>query len=59
MNLDPQLRAIIVCPQCHGALADSTTVDAPEELLCSACELAFPITDNIPVLLLDEARSTS
>ena len=57
MNLDPRLRAIIVCPQCHGDLTDHVS-DGGEELLCSTCALAYPITDDIPVLLLDEARST-
>lgn len=58
MNLDPRLRAIIVCPHCHGALSDHTSADGADELLCPTCALAFPIIDDIPVLLLDEARST-
>ncbi len=51
MNLDPQLMAIIVCPDCHGHL------DAVgEELVCQQCGLAYPVRDGIPVLLVDEAR---
>ena len=58
MNLDPQLRKIIACPQCHGPLTDRDPLAGPPELICAACSLAFPITDGIPVLLLDDARST-
>ncbi|MDT0202103.1 Trm112 family protein [Nocardioides sp. AE5] len=49
--LDEKLLEIIVCPQCHGELA---LVSA--ELVCQGCGLAYPVRDNIPVLLVDEAR---
>ena len=53
MNLDPALLEIVVCPDCHGELA----VDEPaSELVCTACGLAYPVRDDIPVLLVDEAR---
>jgi uncharacterized protein YbaR (Trm112 family) len=51
MNLDPKLMEIIVCPDCHGQLAA-----AGEELVCQKCGLAYPVRDDIPVLLVDEAR---
>lgn len=51
MNIDPALLAIIVCPQCHGTLAA-----VAEELVCQGCGLAYPVRDEIPVLLVDEAR---
>lgn len=54
MNLDPQLRAIIVCPACHGELAE-----AADELVCQGCGLAYPVRDDIPVLLVDEARPSA
>jgi uncharacterized protein YbaR (Trm112 family) len=53
MNLDPALLEIIVCPACHGALAVD---DAADELVCTSCGLAYPVRDDIPVLLVDEAR---
>jgi len=53
MNLDPALLEIIVCPSCHGALAVDDTAN---ELVCTACGLAYPVRDDIPVLLVDEAR---
>jgi len=53
MNLDPDLLAIIVCPDCHGQLEAQG-----EELVCTGCGLAYPVRDDIPVLLVDEARQT-
>ncbi len=53
MNLDPRLLDLVACPACHGGLRVD---DAAEELVCDACRLAFPVRDDIPVLLLDEAR---
>ncbi len=58
MSLDPHLRSIIVCPQCRGALTDSTSTAGQLELVCASCALAYPVIDEIPVLLLDEARPT-
>lgn len=53
MNLDPALLEIVVCPDCHGELAVD---DAASELVCTSCSLAYPVRDDIPVLLVDEAR---
>jgi uncharacterized protein len=53
MNLDPLLLEVIVCPSCHGEL---TPDDPASELVCSGCGLAYPVRDDIPVLLIDEAR---
>jgi uncharacterized protein len=53
MNLDPALLEIIVCPACRGALAVD---DERSELACTSCGLAYPVRDDIPVLLVDEAR---
>ncbi|MGI8701826.1 MAG: Trm112 family protein [Nocardioidaceae bacterium] len=53
MNLDPVLLEILVCPDCKGAL----TVDQDhDELVCSSCGLIYPVRDDIPILLVDEAR---
>ena len=51
MNLDPALLEIIVCPDCRATLSP-----AGEELVCSGCGLAYPVRDDIPVLLVDDAR---
>ncbi|WP_084527939.1 Trm112 family protein [Nocardioides dokdonensis] len=55
MGLDPALLDIIVCPDCHGELAEAGA-DAAPELVCGRCGLAYPVRDGIPVLLVDEAR---
>ena len=53
MNLDPALLAILRCPECRSALEGD---DAASELVCTGCGLAYPVRDDIPVLLVDEAR---
>jgi hypothetical protein len=53
MRLDPALLEIIVCPSCRGALAVD---EEASELACTSCGLAYPVRDDIPVLLVDEAR---
>jgi uncharacterized protein YbaR (Trm112 family) len=53
VKLDPMLLEILACPACHGALRVD---DAAEELVCTGCGLAYPVRDDIPVLLVDEAR---
>ena len=53
MTVDDDLLEIVVCPDCHGALAVD---DAASELVCTSCGLAYPVRDDIPVLLVDEAR---
>jgi uncharacterized protein YbaR (Trm112 family) len=58
VQLDPQLLAILACPQCHASLRVD---DAAQELVCTSdsCGLAYPVRDEIPVLLIDEARRPS
>jgi uncharacterized protein YbaR (Trm112 family) len=58
MNLEPSLLAILACPVCHSPLRAD---DAAQELVCSSseCGLAYPVRDDIPVLLVDEARRAS
>lgn len=53
MNLDPALLEILACPDCRCPLRVD---DAASELVCTSCGLAYPVRDDIPVLLIDEAR---
>ena len=53
MKLDEKLLELIVCPACRQTLAVN---EAAEELECTGCGLAYPVRDDIPVLLVDEAR---
>ena len=40
----------------HAAGWTTTEVDAADELVCQGCGNAYPVRDDIPVLLVDEAR---
>jgi len=52
MSLSPQLLAILVCPKCKGALEYR---EQEQALLCQQCRLRYPVRDDIPIMLLDEA----
>ncbi|MBI2796382.1 MAG: Trm112 family protein [Gemmatimonadetes bacterium] len=52
MTLSPQLLAILVCPRCKGPLEWREELPA---LDCPACRLRFPVRDDIPIMLVDEA----
>jgi len=56
MKLDPSLLEILACPDCRSPLRAD---EAAEELVCTGCGLAYPVRDDIPVLLVDEARPTA
>ena len=51
--MDATLLEILVCPLCKGPLDYRK---AEQELVCKPCRLAYPIRDDIPVMLADEAR---
>lgn len=52
--MDKTLLAILVCPRCKGQL-----VLKKKELICGFDRLAYPIRDDIPVMLEQEARLIS
>jgi uncharacterized protein YbaR (Trm112 family) len=52
--MDARLLDILVCPICKGNLDYRK---AQKELVCKPCKLAFPIRDDIPVMLEEEART--
>ena len=52
MALNPQLLELLVCPLCRGTLE---LVDGEAGLRCAACALVFPIRDEIPIMLEEEA----
>jgi uncharacterized protein YbaR (Trm112 family) len=51
--MDKKLLDILACPICKGKLV---YLKDAKELICKADRLAFPIRDDIPVMLVDEAR---
>lgn len=56
VQLDPQLMEILACPgPDHGQLRTGSAADPEADALtCTVCGRSFPVTDGIPVLLLDE-----
>ncbi len=52
MTISPQLLKILVCPKCKGEL---TYRESDQALDCLACKLRYPVRDDIPVMLVDEA----
>jgi len=53
VNIDDWLLEILACPQCRAGLRAD---ESASELVCTGCGLAYPVRDDIPVLLIDEAR---
>jgi uncharacterized protein YbaR (Trm112 family) len=53
--VEASLLDILVCPACHAPLRED---EDAAELVCTSgdCGLAYPVKDDIPVLLVDEAR---
>lgn len=51
--MDKKLLDILVCPLCKGPLIYKR--DA-EELICNGDRLAYPVRDDIPVMLESDAR---
>jgi len=52
MAIDKELLDILACPKCKG---DIHLNDKKDGLICGACRLMYPIKDDIPVMLIDEA----
>lgn len=52
MSISPQLLAILVCPKCKGELEYR---ESEQVLICHADRLSYPVRDDIPIMLIDEA----
>ena len=54
MAIRSDLLDLLACPKCKGAvfLDDETPA-----IVCAACKLRFPVRDDIPIMLIDEATS--
>ncbi|OFX23494.1 MAG: hypothetical protein A2V77_13245 [Anaeromyxobacter sp. RBG_16_69_14] len=53
MSLAPELKEILACPRCKG---DLEFHEDHGEIHCPRCKLAYGIRDDIPIMLVDEAR---
>ncbi len=52
-GIDPRLLEVLICPVSRGPLVyDKKT----NELVSKKANLAFPIRDGVPIMLVDEAR---
>ena len=52
--MDKTLLEILACPSCKGSLNYHKD---QQELICPVCRVAYPIRDDIPVMLSDDARN--
>jgi len=52
MAISKELLEILACPKCKG---DIELTEKQDGLVCNACKLMYPIKDDIPIMLIDEA----
>jgi uncharacterized protein YbaR (Trm112 family) len=53
MALSQELLDILACPRCKGDIYLNYTKDG---LICEKCKLVYEIRDDIPIMLIDEAK---
>jgi uncharacterized protein len=53
MAVSQELLDILACPKCKGDLRQT---DKHDGLVCDACHLLYPIRDDIPIMLIEEAQ---
>jgi uncharacterized protein YbaR (Trm112 family) len=53
MMIDSRLLEILACPACKGDLVYD---QKDQKLICEKCRLKYPIKDDIPVMLVDQAE---
>ena len=53
MAIDKELLDILACPKCKGRIFQNESLDG---IICESCQLLYPIEDDIPVMLIEEAR---
>jgi len=51
MAIDAEFVQMLACPACRGELV----LRGEDRLYCGACHRSYPVRDDIPILLLDEA----
>ena len=53
MAISQELLEILACPKCKG---DIHLNDSQDGLICEQCKLLYEIKDDIPIMLIDEAK---
>lgn len=56
MTIKKELLDILACPKCKG---DIYLNDSQDGLICDNCKLLYEIKDDIPIMLIDEAKPIS
>ncbi|MFZ5758882.1 MAG: Trm112 family protein [Thermodesulfobacteriota bacterium] len=51
--LTKELLDILACPKCKGPVELNDTRNG---LICRTCKLVYEIRDDIPIMLIDEAK---
>jgi uncharacterized protein YbaR (Trm112 family) len=54
--ISKELLDILACPKCKGPVELTEKNDG---LVCKSCRLLYEIRDDIPVMLIDEAKKIS
>ena len=54
MAISKELLDILVCPKCKGDIYLNDTGDG---LICEHCKLLYEIKDDIPIMMIDEAKT--
>lgn len=52
MTVNKELLDILACPKCKGNVHLNEKEDG---IICDSCKLMYPIRDDIPIMLIDEA----
>ena len=50
-----ELLQILACPRCMGSLEPLPSAGHAEGLACPACNVVYPVRDDIPIMLVDAA----
>ena len=53
MAISKELLDILACPKCKGEIYLN---DVGDGLICENCKLLYAIKDDIPIMLVDEAK---
>jgi uncharacterized protein YbaR (Trm112 family) len=53
MAISEELLEILACPKCKGNIHLNDTQDG---LICNHCKLLYEIKDDIPIMLIDDAK---
>jgi hypothetical protein len=52
MTISKELLDILACPKCKGNIRLNEKEDG---IMCDNCKVMYPIRDDIPIMLIDEA----